>query len=234
MTTVCIHQPDFAPWLGFFDRLRLADIYIVFDDVQFLRRAWHHRDRILAAKGSQWLTVPVIKKGRYTQTIRDVEIDNGRPWQRRHLRTLQTIYGRRPGFHATCAALEGIYAEGHTHLLDLNMAIIRWMLSIFDIDVEVIFSSELFTTSHSTQRLVDLMKSVGGTHYITGSGARDYLDTELFSKNDIDVLWQNFTHPVYDQDRDHFEPMLSSLDALCHGAAPFPAPPGKKELQIRT
>ncbi len=224
MTTVCIHQPDFAPWLGFFDRLRSADVYIVFDDAQFLRRAWHHRDRILAPEGTQWLTVPVLKKGRYTQEIREVEIDNSRPWRRRHLRTLQVVYGRRPGFHATCSALEDIYAEGHTHLMDLNLAIIRWLLDTFNIDIEIVLSSSLGISSRSTQRLIDLTRAVSGTTYITGTGARDYLDQNLFEENAIDLIWQDFSHPVYDQGLDHFEPMLSSLDALCHGASPFPAP----------
>ena len=84
MKTVCIHQPDFLPWLGFFDRLTQSDVFVVLDNVQFLRRGWHHRDKIKASNGEMWLTVPVKKSGRYEQLINQTEIENSTHWQDQH------------------------------------------------------------------------------------------------------------------------------------------------------
>ncbi|MFT7618901.1 MAG: hypothetical protein ACI97A_002549 [Planctomycetota bacterium] len=219
MKTICIHQPDFAPWLGFFDRLIEADVYVVFDDAQFLRRGWHHRDKILGQSGSQWLTVPVLKKGRYEQEIREVEIDESTDWRRKHLSTLANVYGKRPGFTATHSALTEIYERRHARLIDLNMDIITWLLSEFHIDIEVCFASELNLSSRSTERLVDICRAHNAQNYLTGVGAKDYLQTDPFARHDITVEWQDFHHPEWNQGQTPFLSRLSALDALYQGAS---------------
>ena len=90
---IVIHQPDFIPWIGFFDRLIKSDIFVVLDNVQYIRQGWHHRDKIKTASGSMWLTVPVKKKGRYEQLINEVEIDYSQNWQSKHLKTIHHNYG---------------------------------------------------------------------------------------------------------------------------------------------
>lgn len=220
MPTLCIHQPDFAPWLGFFDRLVDADLYVVFDDAQFLRRGWHHRDKILGPQGSQWLTVPVLKKGRYEQEIREVMIDDSSDWRRKHLKTLASVYGRRPGFDQVHQALQEIYHRRHTRLIDLNMDIIRWLLEVFNIPVEIRFASELKLKSRSTERLVDICRAYDATTYLTGTGARDYLDAHAFTQHNISVDWQEFHHPEWNQGRSSFLSGLSALDTLYQGVSP--------------
>ena len=106
---ITIHQPDFIPWLGFFHRWAVSDLYIVLDDVQFLRRGWHHRDRIKTASGECWLTIPVRKKGRYLQQIRQVELDNDQIWRQKHLRTIEVAYKKAPNFDHCYVALKEIY-----------------------------------------------------------------------------------------------------------------------------
>ena len=218
MKTVCIHQPDFAPWLGFFDRLIDADVYVVFDDAQFLRRGWHHRDKIIGPQGTQWLTVPVLKKGRYHQEIRDVKIDESTNWRRKHLQTLASVYGSRPGFESTHHQITEIYDRQHERLIDLNMDLISWLLRVLDIEVQICMSSEFGLKSKSTDRLVELTQALGGTTYISGLGAKDYLDEEAFRQQNIKVHWQEFLHPTWDQGQSTFLSMLSTLDTLYQGA----------------
>ncbi len=218
MKTVCIHQPDFAPWLGFFDRLIDADVYVVFDDAQFLRRGWHHRDKILGPQGTQWLTVPVLKKGRYHQEIRDVKIDESTNWRRKHLQTLASVYGNRPGFESTHRQITEIYDRQHERLIDLNMDLISWLLKALDIEVQICMSSEFGIESTSTSRLVELTQALGGTTYISGLGAKNYLDEEAFRQQNIEVRWQEFLHPTWDQGQSTFLSMLSTLDTLYQGA----------------
>lgn len=211
---VTVHQPDFLPWLGFFDRWKNSDIYIALDDVQFLRRGWHHRDRIKTAKGAGWLTVPVCKKGKYNQLIRDVRIDNSTTWYSDHLKTIEHNYRKAPNFERCFSKIKAIYDKRHSFLIDLNMDLLHFAKSELGIDTPAVMASDYCLKSVSTQRLVDLVKAVGGSVYLTGSGSEGYLEEVLFIKENIQVKWQEYKHPVYRQLHGSFIPMLSSLDYL--------------------
>lgn len=214
---VTIHQPDFLPWLGFFDRWKKSDIYVVLDDVQFLRRGWHHRDKIKTANGSIWLTVPVLKKGKYDQLIRDVRIDNSTNWCQDHLRAIEFNYKKAPNFGYCFKKMIEIYNRKHPFLIDLNMELLNFLASELAITTPTVFASEFNIKSKSTQRLLELVKSVNGSIYLTGMGSKDYLDESLFRKENIQVMWQEYTHTVYTQLHGKFIPMLSSLDYLMMG-----------------
>jgi len=222
VTVVCIHQPDFAPWLGFFDRLRRCDIFIVLDNVQFLRRGWHHRDRIRTAEGERWLTVPVHKRGRQGQPINRVEIDELTDWRRQHLETLRHAYARAPCFEPHFSAVSEIYGRRHRRLIDFNRDLIDYLAPGFDAVADTRLASELSVAGRGSGMLVALVRAVGGSTYLTGQGAREYLDESRFAAAGIEVEWQRFAHPVYPQVHgDRFVHGLSGLDCLfnCGGTA---------------
>lgn len=217
---VLIHQPDFLPWLGFFHRWAHCDHFIILDDVQFLRRGWHHRDRIKTASGPAWLTVPVIKKGRYEQEIREVEIDNSRNWRSKHLRGIETAYRKAPYFERHYEALKKIYSKMHGLLIDLNMDLLLYMARSFNIHKPLEYASRYNIGTTSTDRLVKLVECAGGDEYLTGLGSQDYLDESAFEKAGINVQWQNFKHPVYEQLHGAFAPGLSAVDYLMMNDSP--------------
>jgi hypothetical protein len=214
---VTIHQPDFAPWLGFFDRWATGDLYVVLDDVQFLRRGWHHRDKVKTAGGVSWLTVPVVKKGRYEQRICDARIDNSSDWRAKHLGTLAAAYGRCAGFQSLFPELERIYAGGHDRLMDFNLDLLRLFAARLGIETPVALASDHPSELTSSARLVELTAIHGGTVYLTGTGSRDYLDEQVFADRGIKVIWQDFSHPVYPQRFGGFEPGMSVIDYLMNG-----------------
>ncbi len=211
---ITIHQPDFLPWLGFFDRWSKSDLYIILDDVQFLRKGWHNRDKIKTAKGAQWLTLPIVKKGRYDQLICDVEINNDENWQRKHLGLIKTSYSKASNFKLVFSIIEKIYSAGYSKMIDLNIALLKEFALILGINVPCRFSSEYKVTSIGTQRLVDLMSIAGGDVYLTGQGSKGYLEEEMFEQKNIKVLWHDYEHPIYSQLYGEFLPMLSTLDYL--------------------
>ena len=147
---VTIHQPDFLPWLGFFDRWQKSDLYIVLDDVQFLRRGWQHRDKIKTKEGAAWLTVPVIKKGKHDQLIRDVKIDNGTNWRYKHLKTIESNYSKAPNFEDCFKRIKEIYDKKHLFLIDLNMDILQWVDIELRITTPYVFASAYDVKSIST------------------------------------------------------------------------------------
>ena len=211
---VTIHQPDFSPWLGYFHRWAISDLYIVLDDVQFLRRGWQHRDRIKTADGPRWLTVPVLKKGKYEQRINEAYIDNTTNWRARHLGSITQAYSRCPGYSSLFPELKRIYGAGHNLLKDFNLDLLRLFADLLGIDTPVVMASESPSTLSSTARLVELTAIHGGTHYLTGTGSRAYLEEELFESKGITVDWQDFEHPVYPQKHGEFEPGMSVIDYL--------------------
>lgn len=215
MKTVVIHQPDFLPYLGFFHRFLSADRYVALDHVQFVNgtsKSWAHRDKIKTPRGPQWLTVSVRKASRDTP-INAIEL-SGTDWRAQNLNLVRENYQDASHFKEIFAELEKLYALPCTKLVEFTTASIDMLLRLFDIHVPWVLSSSLQPTGHKNELLVDILRKVGATRYLSGVGARDYFDPGLFSEAGIDVVWQDFRHPVYPQLHGEFVSFLSSIDML--------------------
>jgi len=213
---VVIHQPDFVPYLGFFHRFLNADMYIALDHVQYVNgssRAWTHRDKIKTAQGEKWLTVSTKKTPRDT-AINQVELSTDTDWRQDNLRLLEQNYRKAPCYNELMPEIERLYAKPFQMLRDFNMASIEMLMDLRDVRIPWTWSSELEPQGAKNELLVDLLKKASATHYLSGVGARDYFDPTPFREADIEVVWQNFTHPVYPQLYGEFVPYLSSLDLL--------------------
>ncbi|MCW5296902.1 hypothetical protein DXT88_01795 [Herbaspirillum lusitanum] len=214
--TVVIHQPDFIPYLGFFHRFLSSELYLVLDHVQFVNgtsRAWTHRDKIKTPKGAQWLSVSVQKAPRDTP-INQIEISTVVNWRAENLRLLEANYRTAPYYEEIMPYLRELYGTSDTMLADFNLRSIQMLMSLLDVVRPMIFSSALSPQGTKNELLIDLLKKVDATRYLSGVGARDYMDETLFHQAGIEVVWQNFQHPVYPQLHGDFEPYLSSVDAL--------------------
>lgn len=214
MKIVTIHQPDFIPWIGFFRRWKKSDLYIILDDVQFLRRGWHHRDKIRTKQGEQWLSLPISKKGKYEQKISDVFLDQSSNWRIKHLKTIELNYKKAAGFNQYFPIIQSIYQQQHTRLIDLSLDFLKMGAMHFDIQTPIEFSHRFSINTHSTQRLVDLTKKVNGTHYLTGLGSKDYLEESLFDKEQITVIWDEYSPEPYPQIHGDFIPGMSLIDLV--------------------
>ena len=211
--TVVIHQPDFLPYLGFFHRLIQCDYFVILDHVQFNKRGWHHRDKIKGPQGEKWISVP-IKKINTLQRINEVFIDNSSDWKKRHLNMLKAYYGKAVHFNEVFQGIEDIYKENHEQMSDFNVALIKLLMDAFGIKMEFCMSSTLEVETAKDQMNIDIVKKVGGIRYLSGTGALAYTNPELFEKEHIELVWQDFTHPVYPQLHGPFIPFLSSIDLL--------------------
>ncbi len=211
---VVIHQPDFLPYLGFFHRLLYCDIFVVLDHVQFSKKGWHSRDKIKSPDGKAvWLTVPVKnKKG--TRPINQVRIDNNTHWQKKHLNILISYFSKAPFFKEIYYAIETIYHTDFEYLIDNNIALINLLMDFFAIKVDVVFSSNMNVVTSKTQLNIDIVKLLNADGYLSGTGAKDYLDETLFIKESVELFWQDFRHPVYPQVNGDFIPFLSAIDLL--------------------
>jgi len=212
-----IHQPNYLPYLGFFDKMMKSDIFVIYDDAQFEKGEFQHRNRIRIYHGWKWLTVPVEKKH---IPINEIMIKNevatwkGIRWADAHSKDIMDNYKDTPYYSAYEKEIKRIYGKRYDMLVDLNMELIIFLIKAFDIDVEIVYSSELGFTSKSTERLVEIVETLGGDVYLSGPKGRDYLDVSLFEKKGIRVEFQEFRHPVYKQRYEGFEPNMAAIDAL--------------------
>lgn len=215
MKKVAIVQSNYIPWKGYFDMIASVDEFILFDDMQYTRRDWRNRNQIKTPQGVQWLTVPVKVKGKYHQTIRETEID-GMDWAEAHWKALTQNYRRAPHFAEISAWLEPYYlGSGYTHLSLLNRALIEAVCGYLGITTRISNSWDYELQPGKTERLVSLCDQAGGTEYISGPAARDYIQPELFAERGIALGWFDYSgYPEYPQLWGEFVHGVSILDLL--------------------
>jgi hypothetical protein len=213
--TVVIHQPDFSPYLGFFHRFLEADLYVVLDHVQFVygSRAWTHRDKIKTPAGEKWLTLSVKKSPRGT-AINEIEFSQDKNWREDNIQLIYTNYKDAKFYSEILSEVEKLYSYTGNSLLEFNMNSIELLMDLLDVRIPLIYASSLEPEGHKNQLLIDLLRKVDATHYLSGVGAKDYFDANLFIESGIEIIWQNFTHPIYPQLHNDYIPYLSSFDVL--------------------
>jgi hypothetical protein len=215
MKKVAILQSNYIPWKGYFDLIAAVDEFILYDDMQYTRRDWRNRNQIKTPQGLSWLTVPVRVKGKYHQTIRETEID-GEEWKQIHWRTLQANYKRTPHFEEIMSLLEPIYLSAeHSHLSQLNRSLIEFVCLYLGIRTKITSSWDYNLIDGKTERLATLCAQAGGTEYISGPAAKDYVVESIFTNMDIKLTWFDYVgYPEYPQLWGDFQHGVSILDLL--------------------
>jgi hypothetical protein len=208
------HQPQFLPWLGYFDKIARADAFVLMDDVQFKKNEWQNRNRVKSARGPVWVTVPVLHEA--GQAIAATRLNETAPWRRKNLATLRQCLGAAPHF----GALEGFFSRLHDDpwkdLGEINIFCVKELCSLLDIKTPFHLSSTLRAPGAATERLVNLCKALGADTYLSGAGGHGYLELDLFEKAGIRVLFQEYEHPVYSQLHGAFTPNLSVVDLMAN------------------
>jgi len=214
---VAIAQPTYLPWLGYFDLLDQVDTFVLLDTVQFEKQSWQQRNRIKTPTGLQWLTVPVVFRGRLGQHILDVEIREPDFW-RDHLRAIELNYRRAPFFDKYYPSLNELMRSTSSglRLADLTVGLLRWLAKMLGIATPVVRSSELTVSGKRTQLLAEVCSLLGASTYISPLGSADYLLNELpiLTERGVDVVFQHYEHPAYRQLFPPFEAHASVLDVL--------------------
>ncbi|WP_028101442.1 WbqC family protein [Pseudoduganella violaceinigra] len=212
---IAILQSNYIPWKGYFDMIAAVDEFILYDDMQYTRRDWRNRNQIKTPQGLQWLTVPVQVKGKYHQKIRETEID-GTDWAGAHWKALAQNYRRAPHFEEIAGWLAPIYlAENFSHISQLNRRLIEAVCNYLSIKTVISTSWDYDLVEGRTERLAELCAQAGGTEYISGPSAKDYIEPEVFAGKDIKLSWFDYAgYPEYQQLWGEFTHGVSILDLL--------------------
>jgi hypothetical protein len=200
-----------------------VDEFILYDDMQYTRRDWRNRNQIKTPQGVQWLTIPVHVKGKYHQKIRETEID-GRDWAEAHWKALVQNYRRAPYFDEIAGWLEPLYLVRSCMLLSqLNREFIEAVCAYLGIRTVISNSWDYCQSDGKTERLADLCAQAGGTEYISGPAAKDYIDEKVFNERGIKLTWFDYSgYQEYTQLWGGFSHGVTVLDLLfnCGKTAP--------------
>jgi hypothetical protein len=206
---IAVIQSCYIPWKGFFDLIGRCDEYVIYDGVQYVKRHWHNRNRIKTANGLEWLTVPVVTKGRFEQPIDQVEIE--KPWAEKHWRTLELAYNRAPFFEPFAPTVKNWYerADSEVRLTDVNDA------GLLGLGTRIVRHSAYPAEGAKTERLVAIARAAGADRYLSGPSAREYFDESLFTAAGITPEWMSYQgYPEYPQLHGGFEHAVTALDLL--------------------
>lgn len=217
MSKIVISQPMFFPWVGIFEQIKLSDIYVHYDDVQFpLGRSFINRVQLKTIDGSNWLTAPV-KKSNSLSLIKDVFLDDSQNWKRKHLNSLHHNYANAPHKKEMLSLVEEIYDTNLAKIAELNIYAIEKIWEYLEIK-EVVFlrSSDLNIDGSSSERLIKIIKKIHSNEYITGHGAKNYMNHDLFENENISVNYMNYEKIPYTQLYGDFNPYVSILDLIAN------------------
>jgi hypothetical protein len=217
---VAIHQPNYLPWYGYFQKIAEADRFVFLDDAEYSRNSFINRNRVKTPAGLSWLTVPVARKGRSRAAINEIPVDPNDAWIATHRKTLQANYARAPFFDDVLeAVLEPVLMTAGPHwesLAALNAALIGRVCEYLAITTPRTFASEHGVRVTGTQRLIALVRAVGGTTYLSGRGGGKYQDEAAFAAAGIDVRTIAYLPITYEQLWGPFERDVSIIDMLFH------------------
>lgn len=214
MATLAVHQIQYLPTLSYFHKIANCDFFVFLDDVQYKKREFQNRNKIRTPHGWEYLTVPVLTKGKFFQKLNDVLINNSYDWRKEHLKSIQQNYHKSKYFKNYEYFFQNIYSKVWERLIDVSFEIIKFLLDVFEIKTPFCFSSELNISTTKTQRIIDICKKLSADTYLSGIGGKDYLDEELFKKENINLIYQDFKYPIYQQLYSGFESYLSSIDLI--------------------
>ena len=209
---VAIHQPQYLPWVPYFDKADQADVFIYLDNVQFARRGVQHRNQIKTAQGAHWLSVPV--NARRETLIQDVTLADN-PWRESHIRTTQLNYARAP-HRALLDELHPLIEQPRDRLVELNIAVTEWFFEKLGVGCRRLRASELGVTGTKEDLMIALTKAAGGTIYLSGPGAAAYQSAQNFANASVELRYQSYSNRSYSQcfPEIGFVADLSALDLL--------------------
>jgi hypothetical protein len=217
MKTIAILQSNYLPWRGYFDIIAAVDEFLIFDEVQFTRRDWRNRNRIMVQGAPHWLTIAVKTKGKFDIPINQVEVVDG-TWAEKHWRTIAAAYGKAEYFALYRAALEQAYAQaGRLTLLSaINELFLKLLMGFLDLPDRIGHTTTIPRQAETpTERLVEICVARGADTYLSGPAAKAYIEPEKFERAGIALRYADYSgYPPYDQKAPVFEPGVSMLDVL--------------------
>ncbi len=220
MRVCAIHQPNFFPWLGFFDKMLRSDVFVILDQVNYQKSgssmsSWCNRVKLRVRGQGTWVSCPVVRE-HGVQIIDQVRINDSRPWRTEMQQILASNYRDAPYFESTYELVSRLLEHPTDMLADFNVNAIRVLAERLGCKAELVRQSEMALTEVSgSERLVAICQAVNAGTYLSGDGSGGYLDESAFGRAGIELRYQQFSEPSFGDGADvAFIPRLSVIDRM--------------------
>lgn len=207
---VGIHQPDYIPWLGYFYKIHLSDVFIHLDDAQFSNEAAHNFNEIKTSQGSFRIKFPV--EYHFGDTIMQARPRYELKWKEKHLRTFEMNYSKAHFFKDVYPEFKDVFMVEYASVSELNIAINEFIARKFGLSTVFVRSSEYGISTKREEKVIDLCLAVGGDCYISGNGARVYQEESHFTEKGLKLSYLPYQPITYPQLWREFLPCMSVLD----------------------
>jgi len=214
MKKIAILQSNYIPWKGYFDIIKMADVFVFYDEVQYTKNDWRNRNQIKTPSGLSWLTIPVLQNT-LNQKINETLVSQFN-WNMKHWNSITCNYSKAPFYKTLENEFEQLYSSIETqNLSEINQIFIKKIANFLKIETDIIDSTSLNLAGDKNERLIEAVKKLNGTHYISGPSAKNYLDVKKFEAESIQVEWVDYNgYPEYSQLYGDFKHNVSILDLI--------------------
>ena len=209
---ISIHQPAYLPWLGYFDRIASSDVFVFLDTVQFEKNSFTNRNLIKSANGPIWLTIPVLQRNHFQKRLNEIQIDVTQNWRQKHIRSIEINYRKTLFFDARFEKLIRLYDSEYAFLADFCYDHLIFWLDELNIKTPVIRASKLNIMGQNSNLILALCQHLKATTYISGPLGRDYINEPSFKELGVDIIYQDYIHPNYEQLYPPFLPAMGVVD----------------------
>lgn len=215
---VSIHQPHYFPWLGYLDKMAKSDLFILLDEVQLTDKSNMFRNKFLTKDGKEkYLTVCFEKKDYMDKEFCQVQLNKAVNWQKNHINFLEDNYRKAPYFNEIFEKIKIVYEKDYDYLCEVAIDSVLILKKMFDIPTEIMLQSKIDYEKDKKKNdlVLELCKKNNASLYLSGNGAKKYMDDQSFENEGIKVIYQDFKYPVYSQiESKSFVPNLSAVDIL--------------------
>ena len=214
MKKIAILQSNYIPWKGYFDIIKQVDEFIFYDDVQYTKNDWRNRNKIKTSSGPLWLTIPVRQEN-LSQKINETKVSQDN-WAEKHWKSISLNYSKAPFYNLYKERLELFFMEMKSpYLSEINRSAIELLNSFLGIKTALTSSADYKLIEGKNERLIDLILQAGGTHYLSGPSAKDYIREDLFKEAGIEISWMDYSGYIeYPQLFPPFVHAVSVLDLI--------------------
>lgn len=213
---IAIMQPYLFPYIGYFQLINAVDLFVVYDDVQYINRGWINRNQILN-NGKPHLFTMSLKKGPSLQNINQREFfEDWENQKQKLIKTLTFIYSKAPYFNPTINLIQNIFENSNRNISSFITYQISQICEYIGIPIILTMSSDLKRNSNlkGEEAIIDIIKIVKGNHYINPTGGRNLYSKTNFANNNIQLNFLQNQSQSYVQFGNKFVPNLSIIDVL--------------------
>ncbi len=214
--SVVISQPMYFPWVGILEQICIAEKFVYYNDVQYVR-GFFNRVQIKTIGGMKWLTVP-LRSFRRGQLINEVELDESIDWRAQHRDVLRQAYLKAPFLNDMLELFDRAMSVPASSLADVARNSTVEIAKYFGLIEGRKFynSEELQVFGRSTERLLEITRILDGNIYVTGHGAKNYLNHDLFERAGVSVRYMSYQMRSYEQQHGPFTPYVTALDLVAN------------------